>query len=98
MTTNIEDMRELPDALKDRFPVAIRINQPHPKALEKLSADLRPYALRMADAGARRISLRTFFAYDKLRKTVGDEKAARLVFHEQGQSFLDAIQIDKVAI
>lgn len=98
MTTNIEDMRELPEALKDRFPVCIRINQPHPSALEKLSADLRPYAMRMADAGARRISLRTFFAYDNLRKTMGDEKAARLVFHEQAQSFLDAIKIDKIAI
>jgi MoxR-like ATPase len=98
MTTNIEDMRELPEALKDRFPVAIRINQPHPSALEKLSADLRPYALRMADAGARRISLRTFFAYDQLRKSMGDEKAAKLVFHEQAQSFLDAIKIDNIAI
>jgi hypothetical protein len=98
MTTNIEDMRELPEALKDRFPVAIRINQPHPSALEKLSADLRPYALRMADAGARRISLRTFFAYDQLRKSMGDEKAAKLVFHDQAQSFLDAIKIDKIAI
>jgi MoxR-like ATPase len=98
MTTNIEDMRELPEALKDRFPVAIRINQPHPDALVKLSSDLRPYALRMADAGDRRISLRTFFAYDQLRKTMGDEKAARLVFHDKAQSFLDAIAIDKVAL
>ena len=98
MTTNIEDMRELPEALKDRFPVAIRINQPHPSSLEKLSADLRPYALRMADAGARRISLRTFFAYDQLRKSMGDEKAAKLVFHDQAQSFLDAIKIDNIAI
>ena len=97
MTTNIEDMRELPEALKDRFPVAIRINQPHPDALNKLSADLRPYALRMADAGDRRISLRTFFAYDQLRKSVGDDKAARLIFHERAQSFLDAIALDKVA-
>lgn len=98
MTTNIEDMRELPEALKDRFPVAIRINQPHPDALLLLSADLREYAVRMADAGERRISLRSFFAYDKLRKTLGDEKASRMVFGTQAQSFLDAIAIDKVAV
>ena len=98
MTTNIEDMRELPEALKDRFPVAIRINQPHPDALALLSADLREYAVRMADAGERRISLRSFFAYDKLRKTLGDEKASRMVFGTQAQSFLDAIAIDKVAV
>jgi len=98
MTTNIEDMRELPEALKDRFPVAIRINQPHPDALALLSPDLRGYAVRMADAGERRISLRSFFAYDKLRKTLGDAESARMVFGAQAQSFLDAIAIDKVAV
>ena len=30
MTTNIENMEELPSALKDRFPCAIRINEPQP--------------------------------------------------------------------
>ncbi|MFN9960040.1 MAG: AAA family ATPase, partial [bacterium] len=39
MTTNIEQMEDLPEALKDRFPVAIRINQPHPDALARLSID-----------------------------------------------------------
>ena len=97
MTTNIEDMEELPMALADRFPVRIRINQPHPSALECLSKDLRPYAVRMADAGKRRISLRTFKAFDKLRTTLGDEKAANMVFDSNAQSFLDAIAIDKVS-
>lgn len=96
MTTNIEDMRELPEALKDRFPVAIRINQPHPDALARLSADLRPYAVRMADAGERRISLRTFYAFDNLRKTLGDDKASKLVFRDRAQSVMDAIALDKV--
>jgi len=98
MTTNIEHMDELPEALKDRFPVAIRINQPHPDALQKLSADLREYAVRMADAGERRISLRTFFAFDKLRKSLGDLESARLVFGSQAQSFMDAIAINKIAV
>lgn len=97
MTTNIEDMRELPEALVDRFPVAIRINQPHPDALERLSADLRKYAVRMADAGERRISLRTFFAFDKLRTTLGDAEAARIIFRDQAQSVMDAIEVDKIA-
>lgn len=98
MTTNIEHMNELPEALKDRFPVAIRINQPHPDALALLSADLRTYAVRMADAGERRISLRTFFAFDKLRKSLGDQEASRLVFGKQAESVLDAIAIDKVGV
>lgn len=98
MTTNIEHMTELPEALKDRFPVCIRIDQPHPDALALLSADLRKYAVRMADAGERRISLRTFFAFDKLRKSLGDQEASRLVFGRQAESVLDAIAIDKVGV
>jgi MoxR-like ATPase len=97
MTTNIEDMRELPEALLDRFAIAIRINQPHPNALAKLSPDLRKYAIRMCDAGERRISLRTFFAFDKLRTTLGEERASNLVFGDRAQSFRDAIAVDKVA-
>lgn len=99
MTTNIEDMAELPDALSDRFPVSIRINAPHPAAFDalNLSHDLRPYAVRMADAGARRISLRVFAAFDKLRKTVGDERAAKIIFKGNAEAVLDAIRIDQVS-
>jgi len=96
MTTNIENMEELPTALADRFPVRIRINQPHPTALEKLSADLRQYAVRMCDAGKRRISLRTFMAYDKLRKQLGDENASRIIFGARAQDVLDAIKVDSI--
>lgn len=96
MTTNVEDMDELPTALKDRFPVAIRIDRPHPAALEKLGQDLRPYAVRMADAGYRRISLRSFYAFDKLRISMGEERAAKMVFGTRGESILDSIRIDRV--
>jgi len=89
-------MEELPTALADRFPVRIRINAPHPSALEKLSYDLRDYAVRMADAGKRRISLRTFYAFDQLRKQLGDEKSAKIIFTDRATSVLDAIAIDKV--
>lgn len=99
MTTNVEDMDELPTALRDRFPVAIRIDQPHPAALEKLSADLRPYAVRMADAGYRRISLRSFYAFDKLRFSMGEDRAAEMVFGAaRASSILDAIRIDRVHV
>ena len=36
MTTNVENMGELPTALTDRFPIKIRINEPHPDALLRL--------------------------------------------------------------
>lgn len=97
MTTNVENMEELPTALADRFPIRIRINAPHPTALLRLSPDLRNYAVRMADAGERRISLRAFMAFDKIRKAFGDAKAAQLTFGTRAESILDAIAVDKVS-
>jgi MoxR-like ATPase len=97
MTTNVENMDELPMALADRFPIRIRINAPHPSALEKLSSDLREYAVRMADAGKRRISLRAFMAFDKLRKELGDDRACRLVFGDRAEGLLDAIAVNRVS-
>jgi MoxR-like ATPase len=96
MTTNIENMEELPMALADRFPVRIRINAPHPSALQKLSPELRGYAVRMADAGKQRVSLRTFMAFDKLRKQLGDERSAKIIFGERASSVLDAMAVDKI--
>jgi len=97
MTTNVENMDELPTALADRFPVRIRINAPHPTALLALSPDLRNFAVRMADAGERRISLRAFASFDKLRKGLGDKRASEIVFGSRSESILDAIAIDKVS-
>lgn len=98
MTTNIEDMRELPQALKDRFPVAIRINQPHPDSLLSLPEDLRGPASASCDADLdRRFSLRAFQAFAQLRQTVPSEKAARLVFGSHYASILDAITVNGVS-
>ena len=97
MTTNVENMGELPTALTDRFPIKIRINEPHPNALLRLSSDLRGFAVAMADAGDRRISLRAFIAYDTLRKQLGDERSAKLTFGNRAESILDAIRINKLS-
>ena len=96
MTTNIENMEELPSALKDRFPCAIRINEPPPNALTQLPSNIREYARKMADAGERRISLRQFYAYGQLAKNHGKERAAQLIFGPQAEAFLDAVQVDTV--
>ena len=96
MTTNIVNMGELPTALADRFPIRIRINEPHPSALLRLSPDLRKYAVRMADAGDDRISLRAFIALDKLRASVGMERACSLTFGDRSRQILDALAIDGV--
>lgn len=94
MTTNCEEMSELPDALIDRFPIRIRIDQPHPNALARLSADLRGIAIRMADAGRERISLRAFFAFDTLRQTLPLRESAELVFGNRAGSIIDALAVD----
>lgn len=102
MTTNVEDMRDLPTALVDRFPVVIRINAPHPDALTFLSEDLRIPASLSADAdGHRRISLRGWQAFDQLRKGLvikygqeeGQQRAAEVVFRDRAEAILDSLRI-----
>jgi len=98
MTTNIEDMRDLPVALRDRFPIAIRIDRPHPGALAQLSPHLRAPASAAVDADkARRFSVRSFMAFDQLCiKGMDIERAAFLVFGNHSKDILDAIRIDGV--
>ena len=96
MTTNIENMEELPPALLDRFPVRIRIDQPHPNAIERLSYDLRGIAVQLADAGERRVSLRTLMAFDKIRKVHGEERSAQIIFGRRAEDILDAMKVERV--
>jgi len=99
MTSNIDDLDDVPRPLRDRFPVAIRVDRPHPAAVASLSGDLREPAL----AGSlgpeqRRVSLRCFYAFDQLRHHHGASRAAQLVFgSEAAQSVLDALAIGAVA-
>ena len=97
MTTNLEQPEDLPTALKDRFPVAIRINQPHPDALTFLSPRLRVPAAMSADDHYGRISLRGWKAFDKAAPIIGDEKAARLVFGSLANSVLDTLRVNDLA-
>ena len=96
MTTNLEHPEELPAALRDRFPVAIEIDAPHPDAVELLPEDLREAALAVGAAPApRRASLRAFYAYARLRECLEPERAARLAFGiVRGQEIADALVID----
>jgi MoxR-like ATPase len=99
MTSNVDDLEEIPAALRDRFPVSIRVDRPHPHAVAQLSRDLRAPAL----AGSlgprdRRISIRSFYAFDELRTHHGPERAASLVFgYDVAQSVLDALAISAVS-
>jgi len=98
MTTNIDDLDDIPLSLRDRFPVAIRIDRPPLSAVASLSGDLRGPALNgsLGPAG-RRVSLRSFYAFDELRRHLGSSRAARLVFGEDSAtSVLDALAIGSI--
>jgi MoxR-like ATPase len=94
MTTNLEELDELPGALRDRFAVAIRVDRPHPASVAALSSDLRRPALAGSlGEPSRRVSLRAFYAFDRLRDAWGPERAAQLVFGERGTGVLDALSV-----
>jgi MoxR-like ATPase len=97
MTTNLEDMDELPTALKDRFPIAIKIDAPHPAALvAALPSELRQLAaMIVAGRPGQRASLRAFHAFEKLRKSpsIGAERAAKMVFGKMADPIIDALKI-----
>src|SRR5664280_2697599 len=98
MTTNIDDLDDIPLSLRDRFPVSIRIDRPHVSALASLSGDLRGPALAgsLGPVG-RRVSLRSFYAFDELRRHLGSPRAAQLVFGEDSAtSVLDALAIASI--
>jgi len=95
MTTNLEEMAMLPEALRDRFPVTIRIDSPHPSAVRMLSDDLKLAAMRgsVGESG-RRVSLRKFYAFDQLRSTLGPTRASELLFGAAGGAdFIDALRV-----
>jgi MoxR-like ATPase len=98
MTSNIESLDDIPGALLDRFPVRVRVDQPHPAALARLSSDLRGPALSGSlGPEDRRVSLRSFYAFDELRQHHGAERAARLVFGDDvATSVLDALRVGAV--
>lgn len=97
MTTNLEQMEDLPTALKDRFPVAIRINEPHPDALLSLPQDLREPARKSADADpARRFSIRAFQSFAKLRDSMEQDRAAKMIFGRQADSIMDALKVEAI--
>lgn len=96
-TTNVEDLRDLPEALLDRFPVAIRIDQPHPDALRRLPEHLRHMASQMADRPeGDRASLRAFLEFARIVPTLGIEKAANLVFRHNASEIIEALTVAEV--
>ena len=99
MTSNIDELDDVPASLRDRFPVSIRIDRPHPSAVTSLSSDLRAPALAGSlGSQGRRVSLRSFYAFDELRRHCGASRAAHLVFGDDiAASVLDALSVGSLS-
>ena len=87
---------DLPEALQDRFPVDIEITDVHPEAIAQLPEDLREPAINttLARDGGRRLSIRSWLEYAKLRDTFDDPTmAAQAIFGDGAEQALMALAI-----
>lgn len=96
LTTNLPDPDLLDSALRDRFPVAVNIDEAHPSALDSVPNDL----LHLAEAFVGKdsgVSLRTVYAFATLREVVGLERAARMTFSpSKVADILDALAVNSL--
>lgn len=96
-TTN-DPPSHLQPALRDRFPIIIKIDTVAPGALDRLDAGLRPIAEKyvMHDEKTKRIGMRKWLAFDELVKSRGYETAFELIFGKEvaiGSELKDAMRI-----
>lgn len=88
------DPDALPAPLRDRFPVAIEIDGVHPDALARLPEDVRGAAqATVALPGERRISVRVWLEFARLRPFVGEPMAATATFGKRAGDVLDALTL-----
>lgn len=94
-TMNGDPESDLPDALKDRFPNAIEIPEPHPQGIARLPFDLQKIARGTSHApdATRRVSLRQWLAFASLRDDIGPNDAAYVVFGKRADEVLTALSI-----
>ena len=97
-TTNVEDLRDLPEALVDRFTVCIRIDEPHADALARLPQALRPMARLLADRPeGSRASMRAFLEFTRLTTHgMKPDNAARLVFGHLAETITEALTANQI--
>jgi len=89
---------DLPEALRDRFPCTLEINEAHGEAIKSLPADLQQAAAGSIVADpARRITLRAWKCFADLRDKIGAEAAALAVFNSRAGDILDGLKIAKGA-
>jgi MoxR-like ATPase len=91
-TTNAEP-GTLPQALLDRFDLVLFANRPAPGVLRKLPRKLanlvaRSYDNQQAQRWIPPVSVRTILALSRLAEATGEERAAELIFGDDGADIL----------
>ena len=96
-TMNGHPDQDLLPALRDRFPVCIHVDEVAPPALAKLPKDIQAIAKNsgIIEAAQRRISIRVWNEFARLRDKIGDSMAAACVFGDRAKTVLDHLKIKK---
>lgn len=90
---------EMPEALRSRFTVQIHMTTVNPAALMAIPVEYRMAVKRAAEVtdSARRITLRVWLEFFKLRPIVGDEVAAKACFGIRGPEILATLKLATAA-
>ena len=100
VATSNADPESLPQAVKDRFPIAINVDNIHPKALEKFPENWRDVIndTSTVDDEFERISIRKWLEFFKLTDelAIDMDTAGKLVFGDRSEELLDAIKLSNV--
>jgi MoxR-like ATPase len=91
-TTNRKP-EDLPEALRDRFPVSIEVQKPNPEALASLPTDIRKAASVVTDKPDRKVTIRMWNEFISLSKKIGEEIASEAVFGKRAKDILSALKV-----
>jgi len=94
-TMNGDPKVDLDIPLADRFPVKVYIPEPHPNAIASLPDDLQEIARRTARETDedRRIGIRSWKEFARLRTAVGENMAMAAIFAERSDDVSDALKL-----
>ena len=98
VATSNRPIEALPPALKDRFPVHIHVDEVAPGALAALPPDLQSIAKTtvMLDEDQRRIGMRSWLEFGRLRLKIGAPMAGKAVFGDRHRDIMAGLGIGKV--
>lgn len=94
-TMNGDADTDLPEALRSRFPVRLRIEEVHPDAVKRLPEDLQSAATLTGGPveAERRITIRSWLEFARLRPLVGVDLAAAAVFGARATDVMDGLKM-----